>query len=97
MNPLLKLIVAVLLILCLFKMPYGFYTLVRFSVMAAFAYLSYEYFKAKKNGLGFLFAVLAVLFQPFFKIALGRTIWNLVDIVIAVFLFVIIIKRFKKK
>lgn len=48
MNPLLKLIVAVLLILCLFKMPYGFYTLVRFSVMAAFAYLSYEYFKAKK-------------------------------------------------
>ena len=53
--------------------------------------------KQKKNGLGFLFAVLAVLFQPFFKIALGRTIWNLVDIVIAVFLFVIIIKRFKKK
>lgn len=97
MNPILKVIVAVLLILCLFDMPYAFYTLVRFAAMAAFAYLSYEYFKAKSDGMGFLFAVLAVLFQPFFKIALGRTVWNIVDIAIAAFLFYIIIKGFRKK
>ena len=33
--------IASLLLLCLFKMPYGFYTLVRFLAMAAFAYLAY--------------------------------------------------------
>lgn len=96
MNPILKVIIAVLLILCLFDMPYGFYTLVRFAAMGAFAYLSYDYFKAKKDGLGFLFALLAVLFQPFFKVELGRTIWNLVDIAIAIWLFWIIVKGLKK-
>ena len=33
-----------------------------------------------------LFIALALLFQPFFKIALGRTIWNIVDVLVAVFL-----------
>jgi len=30
---------------------------------------------------------LALLFQPLFKVALGRTLWNLVDMVIAAGLF----------
>lgn len=97
MSPILKLIIAVLLVLCLFDMPYGFYTLVRFAAMAAFAYLSYEYFKQKRDGMGFLFAALAVLLQPFAKIALGRTLWNIIDILIALLLFYVIIKGFKRK
>lgn len=97
MSPILKLIIAVLLVLCLFDMPYGFYTLVRFAAMAAFAYLSYEYFKQKRDGMGFLFAALAVLLQPFAKIAIGRTLWNIIDILIALLLFYVIIKGFKRK
>lgn len=97
MNPILKLVIAVLLILCLFDMPYGFYQLVRFAAMVAFTYLSYDYFKHKKDGMGFLFAALAVLFQPFFKIALGRFIWNIADVAIAAFLFYLIIKNLKTK
>lgn len=97
MSPILKFIIAVLLVLCLFDMPYGFYTLVRFAAMAAFAYLSYEYFKQKRDGMGFLFAALAVLLQPFAKIALGRTLWNIIDILIALLLFYVIIKGFKRK
>ena len=97
MKPIVKLIVAVLLLLCLADMPYGFYELVRFAAMAAFAYLSYDYFKSNKDGLGILFAALALLFQPFFKVALGRTIWNLVDVIVAVGLFYLIVKSIKKK
>lgn len=97
MSPILKFIIAVLLVLCLFDMPYGFYTLVRFAAMAAFAYLSYEYFKQKRDGMGFLFAALAVLLQPFAKIAIGRTLWNIIDILIALLLFYVIIKGFKRK
>lgn len=96
-SPWLKVIVAILLLLCLMDMPYGFYELVRFGVAAAFVYLSYDYFKAKRNGLGFTFAALALLFQPFFKIALGRAIWNIVDVVVAVGLIYLILKAFKKK
>lgn len=97
MKPVIKLIIAVLLLLCLADMPYGFYELVRFASAAAFVYLSYDYFKAKREALGFLFAALALLFQPFFKIALGRVIWNFVDVIVAVGLIVLIVKAFGKK
>lgn len=96
-NPLLKLILAVLLLLCLADMPYGFYQLVRVAAAGVFAYLSYDYFKSKKDGMGFVFAALALLFQPFFKVALGRTMWNLVDVLVAVGLLYLILKAFKKK
>ena len=82
MKPILKFIIAILLLLCLADMPYGFYTIVRFVASFTFAYLSYNYFKSKKDGMGFIFAALALLFQPFFKFTLGRTIWNVVDIIV---------------
>lgn len=94
---LLKLGLAVLLLLCLADMPYGFYQLVRFAATAAFAYLAYDSFKRSEDGKGLLFAALAVLFQPFFKIALGRLIWNIVDVVVAVALIYLVVTTFKKK
>lgn len=96
-SPILKLVIAVLLLLCLADMPYGFYELVRFASAAAFAYLSYDYFKSKRDGMGVVFAAFALLFQPFFKIALGRTLWNLVDILVAIALIYLIISTFKRK
>ena len=97
MKTILKLVVAIILLLCLADMPYGFYTLVRFVSAFAFAYLSYDYSKSKKDGLGFVFAALALLFQPFFKVALGRTIWNIIDVIVAVGLLYLLISTFKKK
>ena len=97
MKPIIKVIIAVLLLLCLADMPYGFYELVRFATAAAFVYLSYDYFKSKKDGLGFTVAGLALLFQPFFKVALGRTIWNFVDVIVAVGLIYLIVKALGKK
>ena len=49
MKPILKLIIAIMLILCLADMPYGFYELVRFAAAGAFVYLSYDYFKNKRD------------------------------------------------
>lgn len=97
LSPIIKLVIAILLLLCLADMPYGFYQLVRFASAAAFAYLSFDYFKSKKDGMGFIFAALAILFQPFIKIALGRVIWNVVDVIVAVGLIYLIINAFKTK
>ena len=97
MKPIVKLVVAILLILCLANMPYGFYTLVRFVAAFAFAYFAYDYFKVGKDGLGFTFAALAVLFQPFLKISLGRVIWNVVDIVVSIGLVCLVVTAFRKK
>ena len=97
MKPIFILIIAILLLLCLADMPYGYYTLVRFASTFVFAYLSYEYFHSKKDGLGLVFAALALLFQPFFKFVLGRTIWNIVDVIVAVGLIYLIVSSSKKK
>ena len=79
----LSLILIPLLLACLLPMPYGYYQLVRVVATAAFAFLAYQ---ERGNNLLWVFIGLALLFQPFEKIALGRTLWNVVDVVVAVFL-----------
>jgi len=67
-------------------MPYGYYELVRFLAMIGFALLAY-YENTKKNDLFMIvFIALALLFQPFIKITLGRDLWSIVDVIVAAFL-----------
>ena len=89
---------AAVLLLSLLKMPYGFYEFVRFAAMAAFAYLAYKEYdnKGSKDKM-ILFIVLAVLFQPFFKLSLIRVIWNIVDVVVVGLLLVIFFNTLKGK
>ena len=91
------LVLAAMLLLCLAPMPYGYYTLVRFISMFAFGIMAYLYNKQDKMGLSVTFGALAVLFQPFFKIALGRVMWNVVDVFVAVLLMVLWIKGHSDK
>jgi hypothetical protein len=79
-----KIILATLLFLCLLNMSYGFYQFVRFAAMAGFAYLAYSSNEASKKNESFVFIGLALLFQPIIKIALGRTLWNIIDVVVGV-------------
>lgn len=79
-----KIILAILLFLCLLNMPYGYYQLARLIAMFGFAYLAYSANGQKNKNEVFIYIALAILFQPFVKIALGRTIWNIVDIVVGV-------------
>lgn len=83
-----KIILSILLLICLFDMPYGYYTLVRFISFAVFGFLAYDAIKDKKNEIAIVYGALALLFQPFMKIALGRAIWNVVDVIVAVMLIV---------
>ena len=83
----LELLLAVLLLLCLLPMSYGYYELVRFVSMVAFAFMAYKYCEEKKDALAVAFGGLALLFQPFVKIALGRTVWNVVVAVLLVLLW----------
>ena len=86
---------ALLLLLCLLHMPYGFYTLVRFIAVIAFCYFAYQAYKLGNEGRMILFIALAILFQPFFKIPLGRVIWNIVDVCVAVYLIFLLITNKK--
>ena len=82
-------ILAAMMLLCLAPMPYGYYMLVRFVAMVVFGVMAYKYYQEKKEILAWVFGILALLFQPFAKIALGRLIWNIVDVLVAIGLIIL--------
>lgn len=88
LEKIIKIILAVLLLLCLLNMPYGYYQLVRYLCFVGFGYLAYAASNQKQEQLMIVFIALAILFQPFFKIALGRIIWNIADVIVAIFLII---------
>lgn len=90
-------VLAVLLLLCLADMPYGYFQIVRFLAFAGFGYSAYLQNKSKNTSRMILFGALALLFQPFVPLALGRTIWNIVDVLVAGYLIYILMQKHLKK
>ena len=81
----LKLGLAILFLVCLFNMPYGYYQLVRFLGMVGFAVLAYQNYQ--KNQTWFvIWLASALLINPFIKVSLGRSLWNVADVVWAILL-----------
>ncbi|MBI1780034.1 MAG: hypothetical protein HYR66_01485 [Sphingobacteriales bacterium] len=81
-----KIITAILFLVCLLKMPYGYFQFIRFVGMAVFIWLAYlDNQKSDKTFL-IIWGVSALLINPFIKVALGRTIWNVIDVVWAIVL-----------
>jgi hypothetical protein len=92
-----KVVLAILFFLCLADMPYGLYQFVRFAAMIGFAYLAYSANQQTNKNKVFIYIALAILFQPIFKIALGRTIWNIVDVIVGIGLLLSIFQNKNKK
>ena len=90
MNKLIKIVLAILFFLCLADMPYGFYQFVRFAGLIGFAILAYQAHEQGRQTEMIIYICLAVLFQPLFKISLGREIWNVIDVVVGLALLVTI-------
>ncbi len=77
-------------------MPYGYYQLVRFLGMLGFVLLAYINYQKNKYFAVIFYLALGLLFQPFFKVTLGRTIWNIVDMVVSLGL-ILTLFRYEKK
>ena len=87
---------AALLLLCLLHLPYGAYTLIRFIATIGFGLIAVKHFNEEKVPLAVVAGSLALLFQPFFKIHLGRTVWNVVDVVTALLLIALTLYEAKR-
>lgn len=90
-----KIVLTILFLLCLLDMPYGYYQIVRFAGLLGFGILAFLSNENKQKILTVIFIGLAILFQPFFKIALGREIWNIIDVVVSIFLITTIFINIK--
>ena len=97
MKTVIKIVLAVLLFFCLADMPYGYYQLVRFAGLVGFVILAYQANQQGRNTEMIVWGALALLFQPFFKIALGREMWNIVDVIVGLGLIISIWIRPKTK
>lgn len=84
MDKIIKVVLAVLFFLCLLEMPYGFYQFVRFAGLIGFAILAYQANQQGRQTEMIIYGGLALLFQPFFKVALGRQMWNIIDVVVGI-------------
>ena len=84
MKNTIKIILAVLLFICLADMPYGYYQFVRFAAMIGFGILAFQATESENKTFVIVYGALALLFQPFFKIALGRELWNVVDVIVGI-------------
>ena len=77
-------------------MPYGFYQFVRFVALIGFGILAFQANQEQKQTEMIIYGALALLFQPFFKIALGREIWNIVDVIVGIYLIISVMKIKRK-
>lgn len=66
-------------------MPYGYYQMVRVLSIVGFGILALSVKEDKER---WIYITLCMLFQPFIKVALGRVLWNVVDVVVAIGLLI---------
>ncbi|WP_293784419.1 DUF6804 family protein [uncultured Pedobacter sp.] len=90
-----KVSLALLLLICLINMPYGYYQLVRFLAMIGFGILAYRTCSKGHLNVAIIYTALAVLFQPIIKIAFSRYLWNMIDVLVAIGLILSIYRKTK--
>ncbi|QIY82848.1 hypothetical protein HER18_04500 [Chryseobacterium sp. NEB161] len=97
MEKIIKIGLAILFFICLLDMPYGYFQLVRFLALIGFGFLAYQANQQAQQTKMIIYGALALLFQPFFKVALGRELWNVVDVIVGVGLLVSLAKNNKNE
>lgn len=94
---LIKIVLTLFLFFCLADMPYGYFQLVRFASFIGFISLAYQAYKCNSVKEMIAYCFLALLFQPFFKVILGRQLWNIVDVTVGIWLLISMFLKPKKK
>ncbi|MBK6544277.1 MAG: hypothetical protein IPG12_03205 [Saprospiraceae bacterium] len=88
----------ILFLACLLHMPYGYFQLVRSLGMLGFALFAYESYKNNKIEWMIFWIASSIVINPIIKVALGRIIWNIVDIIWAgVLLYSLVISKSESK
>lgn len=88
-------VAALMLFGALGQWPYGYYQLLRFVVCGVSAYIAFMAYQWHKLWATWLFAFIAVLFNPLIPIHLPKEVWHTIDVTCA-FLFVAIAFTLRK-
>lgn len=81
-----KLIAAGMLFVALGRHPYDYYTILRWIACGVAAFTAYQAFEIKRIGWIFVFAVVALLFNPLVPLHLRRGTWECLNLAAAALL-----------
>jgi len=68
--------------------PYGFFTLLRLVVFGTTVYLTWLAHKSQRQIWIWTFGFIALVFNPLIPLYLGRDLWMVVDLLVALFLII---------
>lgn len=74
----------VVLIAALGSHPYSYYQILRWIVSASAAYTAYNAYENQQTRWAWIFAIVAVLFNPIAPITMAREMWQIFDVAAAV-------------
>lgn len=77
--------------------PYGYYVLLRFVCCACFAFIAFRYRESGKEGWIWVFAIAAIIYNPFIRVHLSREIWSVANIATVILTSVSLITQKQKK
>lgn len=78
-------------------MQYGYYQFIRIAGCIGFSWLAYYEIQMKRALIGILLIGCAILFNPIIVIHLTRTIWNEIDLILAIGLIISALSEFAKR
>ena len=79
---------SLLLVVALLPLPYGYFMFLRLAITAAAAYVAYENFNKNIPIWGIVFVGIALLFNPFYTVHFDKSLWAVIDIVVAALFFI---------
>jgi hypothetical protein len=80
----LKIATAILLLICLFNLPYLLEKILNIIIFSGFIFLAFMCNGNKKEWP--VFMLLAITFQPFFTLDLGLQTWQMIQIIVSTYL-----------
>jgi len=92
-----KSIIVVILLLCLLPMPYQYYSIVRFSVTISMIIFAIKDNPEKSFGKFCFYVFIGSLFNPIAIIELPRIAWNIIDVMLALVLFISAVAQYNDK
>jgi len=87
-----RIIAIVMLFWALGSNPYGYYQILRWVVAGTTGYLAYLSYNEGKHAWTWIMAIIAALFNPIAPIYLNRETWSVLNILVAIIIFISMFK-----
>ncbi len=78
-----RIVISIMLLLSLFSLPYDYYQILRLFTTTIAAYCAVLAYRQKRDTWIWVFSTIALMFNPFLPVKLGRDLWNVADIIVA--------------